>query len=57
PRQQLHVFPHAGHGRIFSQIPSDAAAIFGNLQQQNYHILYDNANHMLSFAPADCASV
>ncbi|KAH9293892.1 hypothetical protein KI387_040904 [Taxus chinensis] len=36
---------------------SDDVAIFGNLQQQNYHILYDNANHMLSFAPADCASV
>ncbi|KAH9328616.1 hypothetical protein KI387_000724, partial [Taxus chinensis] len=25
---------------------SDAVAIFGNFHQQNYHILYDNANHI-----------
>nr|ACN40797.1 unknown [Picea sitchensis] len=29
-------------------------AIFGNVQQQNYQILYDNENNVLSFAPTAC---
>ncbi|KAH9288581.1 hypothetical protein KI387_032698 [Taxus chinensis] len=36
---------------------SSGLSIFGNFQQQNYHILYDNFKHMLSFAPAVCASL
>lgn len=32
-------------------------SILGNYQQQNYHILYDNGNNMLSFAPTDCDSL
>lgn len=32
-------------------------SIFGNLQQQNYQIFYDNRKNMLSFAPTVCGSL
>lgn len=32
----------------------DDQAIIGNYQQQNMHVLYDLANNMLSFVPAQC---
>ncbi|GLJ18900.1 hypothetical protein SUGI_0337720 [Cryptomeria japonica] len=32
-------------------------SILGNYHQQNYHILYDNDNQMLSFVRASCASL
>ncbi|XP_059073828.1 aspartic proteinase nepenthesin-2-like [Cryptomeria japonica] len=32
-------------------------SILGSYQQQNYHILYDNGNYMLSFAPTTCAEL
>ncbi|XP_057813909.2 aspartic proteinase nepenthesin-1-like [Cryptomeria japonica] len=32
-------------------------SIFGNIQQQNFHILYDNAHNTLSFKPAKCDSL
>lgn len=32
-------------------------SIFGNLQQQNYQILYDNGSNMLSFAPTVCGTL
>jgi len=35
-------------------LPSSGISIFGNFQQQNYHILYDNENNVLSFSPAVC---
>jgi len=37
-----------------AMLPSSGISIFGNVQQQNYHILYDNENNMLSFSPAVC---
>jgi hypothetical protein len=32
-------------------------SIFGNFQQQNFHIVYDLGHNKLSFAPANCASI
>jgi hypothetical protein len=32
-------------------------SIFGNFQQQNFHIVYDVGYNKLSFAPANCASI
>uniref|UniRef100_A0A0D9VTD5 Peptidase A1 domain-containing protein n=1 Tax=Leersia perrieri TaxID=77586 RepID=A0A0D9VTD5_9ORYZ len=32
----------------------DDLSIIGNFQQQNMHVLYDLANNMLSFVPAQC---
>ncbi|XP_057853793.1 aspartic proteinase nepenthesin-2-like [Cryptomeria japonica] len=32
-------------------------SIFGNVQQQNFHILYDNAQNTLSFKPTKCDSL
>jgi len=37
-----------------AMMPSIGMSIFGNFQQQNYHILYDNGRNMLSFAPTVC---
>ncbi|TVU25031.1 hypothetical protein EJB05_27507, partial [Eragrostis curvula] len=34
-----------------------SGSVLGNYQQQNMHILYDVANEMLSFAPADCSTL
>ncbi|KAF8654437.1 hypothetical protein HU200_061620 [Digitaria exilis] len=34
--------------------PSAVGTIIGNYQQQNLHILYDNANSLLSFVSAPC---
>ncbi|XP_057873485.2 aspartic proteinase nepenthesin-2-like [Cryptomeria japonica] len=35
----------------------DALSILGNIQQQNFHILYDNAQNSLSFKPTKCDSL
>lgn len=35
---------------------SQFLAIFGNIQQQNYHIVYDAQNKQIGFAPLDCKS-
>ncbi|TVU47267.1 hypothetical protein EJB05_06860, partial [Eragrostis curvula] len=35
----------------------DDMTIIGNFQQQNMHVLYDLANNVLSFAPAQCDMV
>ncbi|GLJ56970.1 hypothetical protein SUGI_1401510 [Cryptomeria japonica] len=32
-------------------------AVLGSFQQQDYHILYDNANQRLSFTPTRCSSL
>ncbi|GJM96027.1 hypothetical protein PR202_ga12831 [Eleusine coracana subsp. coracana] len=37
--------------------PGGNLTIIGNYQQQNLHVLYDLANNMLSFAPAQCDQV
>ncbi|XP_057854125.1 aspartic proteinase nepenthesin-2-like [Cryptomeria japonica] len=36
---------------------SRGLSIFGNVQQQNFHILYDNAQNTLSFKPTKCDSL
>ncbi|KAL3844371.1 hypothetical protein ACJIZ3_001774 [Penstemon smallii] len=36
-------------------VPSQDLAIFGNLQQMNYHIGYDLKNLKVSFLPMDCS--
>eukprot|EP00249_Psilotum_nudum_P007475 c20593_g1_i1 orf=456-1820(-) len=33
---------------------SDSISIFGNIQQQNFHFLYDRRARKLSFVPANC---
>ncbi|GJN31303.1 hypothetical protein PR202_gb19685 [Eleusine coracana subsp. coracana] len=38
-------------------LPGDAMTTIGNYQQQNMHIIYDLANNMLSFVPAQCDEV
>lgn len=38
-----------------SQIGS--ISIFGNIQQQNFHFLYDRSSHKLSFSPTKCDSL
>ncbi|XP_057821980.1 aspartic proteinase nepenthesin-1 [Cryptomeria japonica] len=35
----------------------DGVSIFGNVQQQNYQILYDLGKNMLSFSPALCETI
>ncbi|XP_057813905.2 aspartic proteinase nepenthesin-2-like [Cryptomeria japonica] len=37
--------------------PSGNPSIFGNIQQQNFHILYNNAKNTLSFKPTKCDSL
>ncbi|KAK2970236.1 hypothetical protein RJ640_021672 [Escallonia rubra] len=39
----------------FAMIPSDHAAIFGNLSQMNFLIGYDLVGKKLSFKPTDCS--
>ncbi|XP_006649992.2 aspartic proteinase nepenthesin-1-like [Oryza brachyantha] len=34
--------------------PGEDLSVIGNFQQQNLHVLYDLANNMLSFIPAQC---
>ncbi|KAH9332043.1 hypothetical protein KI387_004151, partial [Taxus chinensis] len=40
-----------------ASVANGAPSILGNMQQQNYHILYDNGNQMLSFTPASCRDI
>lgn len=37
-----------------AMLPSSGLSIFGNIQQQNHQILYDNGENTLSFAPTVC---
>ena len=40
-----------------AMLPYTGMSIFGNMQQQNYQILYDNEKNILSFAPTVCDSL
>lgn len=40
-----------------AMLPSSGMSIFGNIQQQNYQILYDNGNNVLSFSRTVCDSL
>jgi len=47
-----------GEGAICAAFQgSSDQSIIGNLQQENFEILYDNERNLLSFAPADCETV
>lgn len=37
--------------------PEGSTSIFGNVQQQNFHIVYDLGHNSLYFAPTNCASI
>lgn len=37
--------------------PAGSTSIFGNVQQQNFHIVYDLGHNNLYFAPINCASI
>ncbi|TVU47266.1 hypothetical protein EJB05_06859, partial [Eragrostis curvula] len=58
PANYMFDFEDAGASVICLAINSgDDTTIIGNFQQQNMHVLYDLANNMLSFAPAQCDTV
>jgi len=40
-----------------AMLPSSGMSIFGNIQQQNHQILYDNGKNLLSFTPTVCDSI
>lgn len=53
PRENYMVFDKSGL-LCLGMLPNSGMSIFGNVQQQNYHILYDMENKLLSFEPAIC---
>ena len=54
--KENYLFPDSTSDIVcLAMLPSNSDfAIFGNVQQQNYQILYDNENNVLSFAPTAC---
>ncbi|TVU47268.1 hypothetical protein EJB05_06861, partial [Eragrostis curvula] len=58
PENYMFDFEDAGASVICLAINSGGdTTVIGNYQQQNMHVLYDLANNMLSFAPAQCDTV
>lgn len=56
PRENYMVLDKSGL-LCLGMLPNSGMSIFGNVQQQNYHILYDMDNKLLSFQPAICDSL
>jgi hypothetical protein len=52
--KENYIFVDSSGIICLAMLPSLGMSIFGNFQQQNYHILYDNGRNMLSFAPTVC---
>jgi hypothetical protein len=57
--KENYLFPDSTNDIVcLAMLPTNSdlgnIAIFGNVQQQNYQILYDNENNVLSFAPTAC---
>ncbi|XP_057873966.2 aspartic proteinase nepenthesin-1-like [Cryptomeria japonica] len=52
-KEQLLCLAVLGSSGLLASGPS----IFGNVQQQNYHILYNDADNILSFKPTTCDSL
>jgi hypothetical protein len=52
--KENYIFVDSSGIICLAMLPSMGMSIFGNFQQQNYHILYDNGRNMLSFAPTVC---
>jgi len=59
--KEYYLYPYSTSDIVcLAMVPTDGGgnrAIFGNVQQQNYQILYDNENNVLSFAPTACESL
>ncbi|KAK5813787.1 hypothetical protein GOBAR_AA24757 [Gossypium barbadense] len=54
----LNTFVLVSHTtRCFSFAPVEDFAIYGNLAQMNFMIVYDTEKQMLSFMPTDCSKV
>ncbi|XP_057865418.2 aspartic proteinase nepenthesin-2 [Cryptomeria japonica] len=49
--------PQSGDLLCLAMGASSGISIFGNIQQQNFYILYDNAQNTLSFKPTKCDSL
>jgi len=56
PKENYMVLDKSGL-LCLGMLPNSGMSIFGNVQQQNYHILYDMDQKMLSFEPAICDSL
>lgn len=52
--KENYIFVDSSGIMCLAMLPSYGMSIFGNFQQQNYHILYDNGRNMLSFERAVC---
>lgn len=58
PKNYMILANRTGKLLCLAMMPSDdGVSIFGNVQQQNYQILYDLGKNMLSFSPALCETV
>jgi len=49
-----YIYADSSGVQCLAMLPSSGMSIFGNIQQQNYQILYDNGRNVLSFAPTVC---
>lgn len=52
--QENYIYVDSSGIICLAMLPSSSMSIFGNIQQQNYQILYDNGKNTLSFAPTVC---
>ncbi len=58
PKNYMVLGDRTGKLLCLAMMPSDdGVSIFGNVQQQNYQILYDLGKNMLSFSPALCETL
>jgi hypothetical protein len=52
--KENYIYTDSSGIACLAMLPSSGMSIFGNIQQQNYQILYDNERNVLSFAPTVC---
>jgi len=55
--KQNYIYVDSSGIICLAMLPSSGMSIFGNFQQQNYHILYDNGKNVLSFTRTVCDSL
>jgi hypothetical protein len=52
-----YFIPLQGNVICLALAPSLDISIIGNVQQQNFHVLYDLRRQLISFTPASCDSL
>jgi hypothetical protein len=52
--KENYIFADSSGILCLAMLPTNDISILGNIQQQNYQILYDNERNVLSFAPTVC---